>query len=39
MPRAENKRIKAGIAADPDTYELSFRELVNLRPIATFPVT
>jgi hypothetical protein len=28
----ENERIKAGIAADPDTRELSRRELKQLRP-------
>ncbi len=32
MPYAENKRIKEGIAADPDTHELSRREMKQLRP-------
>jgi uncharacterized protein (DUF4415 family) len=30
----EEARIRAGIAADPDTHELSEAEMANLRPLA-----
>jgi hypothetical protein len=32
IPYAENAKINAGIAADPDTYVLTDREFKQLRP-------
>ncbi|MTW21562.1 BrnA antitoxin family protein [Allochromatium palmeri] len=33
----ETKRIRAGIAADPDTHELTDTEMAELRPLARRP--
>jgi hypothetical protein len=33
----EAKRIRAGIAADPDTHELTDTEMAELRPLARLP--
>jgi uncharacterized protein (DUF4415 family) len=38
IPTAEEtKRIRAGIAADPDTHELNDAEMAELRPLARLP--
>lgn len=33
----ETKRIRAGIAADPDTHELTDTEMAELRPLVRLP--
>ena len=38
LPTAEEtQRIRAGIAADPDTHELTDTEMAELRPLARLP--